>query len=205
MESIRTAVRSVMRRIARGLHAVSRGRITPNMVSYTSLLGHVGVLWSLSTHRLGLAVVFIIVFGLMDALDGELARLQKTANAGGMLMDASFDRIKEALIYIGLTQYFIVTGNFLGIRLSIVTLAGSMLVSYVKAKGETALTDGKMTANEKNRALQDGFARYEVRMAILIIAILSHNYLNQGLALIAVLVWLTAVSRFLKIYDRLHR
>ncbi len=199
---IRDAIRGLMKHVARILNNVTHGRVTPNHVSVLSLIGHVWIAALLIDGHFNWAIPAIIVFGLLDALDGALARLQKVDSAGGMLLDATSDRVKEALIYFGLTEYFLtMQPDKMGARLCLVVLAGSMLVSYVKAKGETALTGA--TANEKNQALKDGFARYEVRMAILLIGLAAPAAMVSVLGILAVLVWVTAADRFRRIYRRL--
>ena len=206
IESIRKTVRQGMQVIAHALNSLSGGKITPNMVSVVSLLGHVLIAWTLYRGLLPLSGLLVIVFGLMDALDGALARLQNKAAAAGMLLDASSDRVKEGLLYFGLAAYFLQTEPPLNpwkVLICIVALSGSMLVSYVKAKGETALTDKNLTANEKNRALQDGFFRYEVRMAMLVIGLFASSYIFVALVVISLFSWYTAADRFNRIYKRL--
>ncbi len=203
VENVRQAIKRAMNRLAKYLNKASGGKLTPNMVSVLSLAGHGLIAWSLYSGYLAISGVLIIVFGLMDALDGALAREQGTQSAAGMLLDASSDRVKEALIYFGIAGYYVQSSvQPAKILVCLVALAGSMLVSYVKAKGETALTD--MSANEKNRALQDGFFRYEVRMALLVVGLFASKYLFTVLVLAAILAWFTAADRFQKIYRRLR-
>ncbi|MDZ7785913.1 MAG: CDP-alcohol phosphatidyltransferase family protein [Candidatus Saccharibacteria bacterium] len=207
LETVRNAVRNIVKQIAGVLHRLSGGSITPNMVTVTSLLAHVPIAYFIATGSYVLAAGLLVVFGLMDALDGELARLQKKASAGGMLLDASTDRMKEVILYIGAAYALInrPVGDYspaLIAALVVAACGGSLLVSYVKAKGETAVKDGSLTANQVNRLFQNGLMRYEVRMFALVVGLLV-NELALAVGLIAVTAWYTAFARLFAIYRKL--
>lgn len=52
-----------------------------------------------------LAVIFLCISGLLDILDGSIARLQNTSSSLGTIYDIVADRIVELLIVIGLYAY----------------------------------------------------------------------------------------------------
>lgn len=218
METVRNLVRSVMRHVARVINRVSLGYVTPNMVTFVGLLAHVPIALFIAKGYFGRAVILLIIFGLFDTLDGELARLQKRASSAGMLLDAVTDRMKEAFLYAGIAFYFVerytqTTEQLYYPQLleledlivvTVLAATGSMLVSYVKAKGETALAGGSLTANEVNRLFQDGFLRFEVRMTILIIGmLLGMAGLVLAVFAIALLAWMTAIWRLINISRKL--
>lgn len=202
-ETLSNGVRILMTRLARGLNDITGGLIRPAHITMLSLLGHVPVVWALWTNRPFLAAWFIVVFGLMDALDGALAREQKSASKLGMFFDAVTDRLKEVLIYSGLAVY--VARYISGVSPWVVAaLAGtSLLVSYVKAKGEMAVSDSVHDKQVLNRAFSSGLARYEVRMALLIAGLIS-GLLAPLLNLMIALNLLTAATRFIEIARLLH-
>ena len=78
----------------------------------------------------------------------------------------------------------------------------SLVVSYVKAKGETAISDKKLSPSDINRIFADGIMRYEIRMFVLIVGLLT-NTLRYALVFIAVTSAITAVGRFHKISQKL--
>lgn len=208
LDATRNVVRTVMRSIARGLHTLSDGKITPNMVTLTSLVAHLPIAYFIATGSHVLAAALLVIFGLMDALDGELARLQKKASSAGMLLDASTDRMKEVILYVGVVFSLVASdvGTFSPEQLAAVVVAacgGSLLVSYVKAKGETAIKDQNFSPNEINRLFQDGLMRYEVRMFTLVIGLLF-GALAIAVIVIALLTWYTAFVRLIKIHQKLH-
>ncbi len=207
LDAVRNIIRNRMRAIARGVNQLSGGKITPNMVTITSLIAHIPITYAIATDKLLLSAILLVIFGLMDALDGELARLQGKASAAGMLLDASTDRMKEVLIYIGVAFTLSVNGSSIFateylVSFVVAACGGSLLVSYVKAKGETAVRDSTLTANEINRLFQDGLMRYEIRMMVIIIG-LVFNALDITILLIAILAWQTALKRLFTIHRRL--
>lgn len=203
LDVIRNAGRGVMQVIARGLNRITFGKLHPDVVTYTGLLMHVPIAYFIATEKLVLAAVLLLVFGLFDTLDGELARLQKRASNAGMVLDASTDRMKEVLLYIGAAYYFIATGQPDFAVWAVAACGGSLLVSYVKAKGETAVKDAGLSPNEINRLFQDGLLRFEVRMFVLIVGLVT-NYLWVSVVVIAILSWMTALQRLFSITRKLR-
>lgn len=202
LDSVRDLVRSFMTLIARFLNTISGGKLSPSTITIASLLMHLPVAWLISQSYFGYAAAGIVVFGLFDALDGALARLQGKASNAGMLLDAVTDRMKEVLLYTGAAYALIVQDKGYFATWAVAACGGSLLVSYVKAKGETAVAGGKLTANEVNKLFQDGLMRFEIRMFVLIIGLLA-NQLPATLIIIAVSSWLTALGRLIKISRKL--
>jgi CDP-diacylglycerol---glycerol-3-phosphate 3-phosphatidyltransferase len=203
LDQCRLAARYVMHIVARVLNAVTKGRINPNGVTLFAVAAHVPVAWLIAVGELRWAALGLIVFGLLDTLDGELARLQGRASNMGMLLDATTDRIKEVILYSGAAYYFTQLGNP---RLAIWAVAAcgfSICVSFVKAKGEVAVSDHKLTPNEKNRLFQDGLLRFEVRMTLLAVGLLI-GQLAVVTAVIAILAALTVADRIIKISRKLN-
>lgn len=198
LDICRVVMRSGMRWQAKALNHISGGRISPNMVTLASLLGHVLIAYLIAARHPLWAALLLIIFGLFDALDGELARLQKRASAAGMLLDATTDRVKEVLLYTGCAYFFITLGYPYFAVWAVTAVGSSLLVSYVKAKGETAVVGSGLPPNEINRLFQDGLARFEVRMALLIIGLVT-SLLAEMFVLITVLASLTILQRLIKI------
>ncbi len=202
LDTIRDAVRSFMLILAKGINSVSRGHITPNMITITGLLAHVYIAFLIAQQSFVLAAVLLVIFGLFDALDGQLARLQKKAGSAGMVLDATTDRMKEVLLYTGAAYALIQMGEPNAAVWAVSACGASLLVSYVKAKGETAVKGSGLSPNEINRLFQDGFLRFEIRMFILVVGLLS-GYLAISVILIAVLAWFTAFQRLYLITKKL--
>lgn len=203
LDVIRDGVRSVVvRPIARLLNNMSGGKLSPNTVTIIGLLAHGPIAWLIATSHNVWAAGLLLIFGLFDTLDGELARLQNRASAAGMLLDASTDRFKEVLLYSGAAYVIIGSSRPYMAVWAVVACGASLSVSYVKAKGETAIKDTKLSPNEVNRLFQDGLMRFEVRMFLLIIGLLS-NRLILAVLVIAILSSLTAIGRLAQISKKL--
>lgn len=202
LDSMRNTVRSIMTSIANILNTLSGGRLSPNTITLTGLLAHIPIAWLIATQHNLKAAALLAFFGLFDALDGALARLQKKAGSSGMLLDASTDRMKEVLLYSGSAYALIASGYQYWAVWAVVACGASLLVSYVKAKGETAVAGGSLTPNEVNRLFQDGLMRFEIRMFFLVIGLLTNN-LRYVVATIAILSLLTAIGRLQSIMKRL--
>lgn len=202
IEPVRKLVKTFMNRAAKDLDKLSGGKISPNMVTIVGLLAHIPIAWLIATNQYDLAAVLLIIFGLFDTLDGALARHQKRNNASGMLLDASTDRFKEVMLYCGVAFSFISINNPYFAVWAVAACGASLCVSYVKAKGETAVAKSKLTTSEINRLFQDGFLRFEVRMFLLVAGLLF-NVLPPIIVAIAVLSGLTAIDRLVKISKKI--
>lgn len=196
------SVRKPMRGIAGLLNKLSRGKISPSAITYISLIAHLPIAYLIATGSFIPAAILLVIFGLFDTLDGELARLQKTDSPRGMVLDASTDRMKESLLYIGVAYFFVQNNLEIFAVWTVAVCAGALLVSYVKAKAETAVKDKSLSANQVNRLFKGGLMRFEVRMFVLVIG-LVFSILSGAIVILAITTWLTAFWRLIKVLPEL--
>lgn len=194
LDAIRAAVQARMKTLAAIIDRVSNGKVTPNMITITGVIAHVGIAWLIAQESFVWAGLLLIIFGLFDALDGQLARLQKRASNTGMVLDATTDRMKEVFLYTGIAYALVNSAHPTSAVWAVFACGSSLLVSYVKAKGETAIHDSKLTSNQINRIFQDGLLRFEIRMFILVLGLLS-GYIAESVALIGAASFTTAIQR----------
>jgi CDP-diacylglycerol--glycerol-3-phosphate 3-phosphatidyltransferase len=76
----------------------------------------------------------VIFSGVADMLDGRIARARQLASARGAFMDSALDRFGETFSLAGVVVYL--SGRPLAVTAGALALGGSMLVSYVRARGE---------------------------------------------------------------------
>ena len=114
------------------------GRIglTPNLVSFLGLafaLGSSLVYWVWSEQPVlrALAPTLLILSGFCDALDGVMARTLGMQSTFGAFLDSLLDRYGEVFVLLG-----IIGGGLCDPSIGILALAGSLLVSYSRARGE---------------------------------------------------------------------
>ena len=201
---ITESVRIFMARFARFLNKVTKGKVLPAHITVLSFLGHIPAGWALYNCRPLLAASLITVFGLMDSLDGALAREQNNVSRLGMFFDAVTDRLKEIIIYATLAVFVARHQTNVGPWVVAAVAGTSILVSYVKAKGEMALSGTTTDVQKLNKAFDGGIARYEIRMALLIVGLLIESLLGPLLRLIVALNLFTAAFRFLQISQLLY-
>lgn len=202
LDFLRKHVRSYAHGVARLLNSFSSGRITPNQVTIVGLLMHIPIAFLIAQGQFVLAAALLAVFGLFDTLDGELARLQRRDSAAGMVLDASTDRIKEVFLYAGVGYSLAQSSRATDAVWAVLACGFSLSVSYVKAKGETAVAKSDLTVSQVNRLFQDGLLRFEVRMGLLIIGLVI-GQLQLATIAIAALSAYTAVDRLVRITQSL--
>lgn len=203
LDAVRAVVRNRMRHLARGLYAISGGRVTANAITLIGLLMHVPIAVLIARGQFSLAAPLLLVFGLFDTLDGEIARLSKSESPAGMLLDASTDRFKEVMLYTGITYALINSAQADFAVWAVLACGSSLCVSYVKAKGETAVAKTNLSSSQVNRLFQDGLLRFELRMFVLFVALLTNN-LPIALVVIGLLASFTAVQRLYLISQKLN-
>jgi CDP-diacylglycerol--glycerol-3-phosphate 3-phosphatidyltransferase len=81
----------------------------------------------------------LLFSGLLDLLDGAVARVSGAAsNPFGGILDSSLDRYGDAFVFIGLIFYLFERAAVGYAALAMSALAGSFLISYVRARSESA-------------------------------------------------------------------
>lgn len=178
--------------------------MTPNAITVFGLLMHIPIAIFIARGRLVLAGILLIIFGLFDVLDGELARLQKKSSVRGMLLDATTDRMKETMLYSGAAFYLANGTQPAAAVWAVIACGASLTVSYVKAKGEAAVASSRSIVPHAalNRMFADGLLSFEMRMFVLALGLLTGQLL-LAVAGIAVLASLTALQRLLTISEKL--
>jgi archaetidylinositol phosphate synthase len=101
--------------------------ISPNVLTFGALVLAVPACWAISQQRYLLAVLFILLSGAVDFIDGCVARgLDKTSKFGSY-WDAMIDRYVDCLLYLG----FVMDGHELAAFLA---TTGTVLTSYAKPR-----------------------------------------------------------------------
>lgn len=204
IDSLRQFFRTNIRKLAKVLDKLTDGRLTPDTVTWVSVLAHLPIAVLIGYGKLELAAVLLVIFGLFDILDGELARLQKVASPRGMVLDASTDRIKEFLIYSGAAYYISRSAESGWVWLAVAACGTTLTVSYIKAKGEVAYAiKTKATDHHKiNRLFNEGLVPFEGRITILIIG-LAINQLLLAVGIVAVLGIISTFERLFYITKKI--
>lgn len=84
----------------------------------------------------GWAGATILLAGLMDMIDGRLARVGKMDSRYGALYDSVLDRYSEMIMFLGICYYLIYYQYFLSSLFAFIAMIGSVMVSYTRARAE---------------------------------------------------------------------
>jgi len=137
----------ILQPIGRGL--ATRG-VTANAVSWTSLTLGAAAGGLLAVGLFGMAGLTASVSGLLDTVDGMVARLSGTSSDAGEVLDAAVDRYTELFFLGGLAVHY--RDHPLLVALALGALGGSFMVSYATAKAEALGVDpprGLMRRHER--------------------------------------------------------
>jgi CDP-diacylglycerol--glycerol-3-phosphate 3-phosphatidyltransferase len=179
---IRDGTRKIMEGVARG--AIALG-LTPNAVTVLGLVPAVAAGVTFARGQVRLGGVFLLISGVMDMLDGAVARVAENESKFGALLDSTIDRYAEIAVYLGLAILYRESAALMGV---ILALCGSLMVSYVKARAEGL----DLTCNI-------GLLQRPERLIILMVgAFLGPGYLMWAIYIIAVLANFTAFERLVR-------
>ncbi|MFN8424084.1 MAG: CDP-alcohol phosphatidyltransferase family protein [Anaerolineae bacterium] len=183
------ARRALQPRLAAVVAALGRWGVTPNALTLAGVCLHAPVVWLLArgdaTWPAGVALALA---GVFDALDGSLARATDRTSPFGAFLDSVVDRVSESLVCCGLVLHAQHVGQWSLAVWACVMLAGSMLVSYVRARGAGIGVD-----------TQAGwFGRLE-RVVVLVAGLLIGQLL-AAVVVISVGAWSTALVRALDVW-----
>lgn len=138
--------------------------------------------------QFSLALVFLILTGLPDALDGAVAKAAGTASKRGSFLDSVSDRLSDAIIFGGLAWYYAGEGGRL-VLLPFALYVAASLISYQRAKAESLGFDAK-----------GGIMERAERFVVLAVGLLVPPLLVGVLWLMLALSLVTMVQRFLKVW-----
>jgi len=166
--------------------------ITPNMMTMLGLIGNTIGAFFLARGEMLTGGLLVLLMTPIDALDGTMARLRGESSNFGAFVDSVTDRYSELIIYGGLLYHFLFLGDPVGGLLVFGAAAGSVLVSYVKARAEALGYEAKigiLTRVERNLVLAPA---------------LVFNQLFIGLGIIAIFANITALQRIWHVRSQAH-
>jgi CDP-diacylglycerol--glycerol-3-phosphate 3-phosphatidyltransferase len=187
LQRARDALRSAAGRyleqpLAAGL---SRLGISPNVATLLGLVLAGVAAYFAATGRLQLAALFVLAGALFDMVDGALARRAGLVSKRGAFLDSTADRVSEGAILLGLLVYFLDPGTAdkpgtadrTAAVLTFVAFAGSVMVSYVRARAEglglggTTRFEGLFTRSERVAVVAIGLAVGQPLIVVWILAV----------------------------------
>lgn len=115
---------------------VDRSGITPNAVTIIGFLGICEAAWLALERYWVLSSLVFIASGLIDSLDGLVARHQGRVTAFGAFLDSTLDRLAEGVILGAIGITLAQDGLDWALAACFTALTASFLVSYARARAE---------------------------------------------------------------------
>jgi len=167
-------------------------RLTPNAISITGLILNVAAAVLVTQRLFFLAGVTFVIGSVMDTLDGRYSRMSGKGTPFGAFLDSTLDRVEEGIVLAAVAAYFSARGNDLAVAATVVTVLGSLMVSYTRARAEALGVECKV-----------GLATRPVRVVILSIGLLFAKGASLGdFELLAPAVYVMAVLTTFTVIQR---
>jgi len=159
--------------------------VNPNFLTFLGLVVNFGAaaLFAVGHFFTGALVIFFA--GFLDMLDGQVARRQGRVTAFGAFYDSTLDRYADMALYMGLLVYYSVNGRTPYVVLAAVATAGSVMVSYARARAECLIEKCKV-----------GFMERPERIVLFWIGAFTNR--------MAAVLWVILVLSILAVADRIY-
>src|SRR6202453_4476403 len=138
--------------------------IPPNVITWSALILNLwaGVMFAAGRFVTGGSLM--ILSGLCDLLDGPVARRQGRVSLFGGFLDSIFDRYADLILFLGLLVYYSHVNRFGYAMLAGAAMAGSVMVSYAKARAESLVPSAEV-----------GFWERPERLVLMILGALTNR------------------------------
>lgn len=132
------------------VNVLIRARVRPNAIT---TVGTLFVVVSAAAYGLGhvrLGGLLYLVSGIVDTLDGQVARTNAQVTKFGAFYDSTLDRVGDGATFMGVAVYFLlapagtVVYRDAAVIIGMVAIIASLLVSYARARAEGLGLDCKV-------------------------------------------------------------
>jgi len=177
-------------------------RLTPNAISLTGFVLNVVAAVLVTQELFVLAGIAFIIGSVMDMLDGRYSRMSGKGTKFGAFLDSSLDRIEEGIVLTAVAAYFAKSNDELAVAGVTLTIVGSLMVSYTRARAEALGVECKV-----------GFADRPTRVVILSIGLLfakgaglaDFELLEPAIYVMAALTTITVLQRVFHVRSELAK
>ena len=156
---------------------LNRLGLTPITVTILGVVGSTIAAFFVARGQITIGGIIMLVAWPIDALDGTMARLRGEASDWGAFVDSVSDRYSELIILGALLYYFAMHNLHIPEVVTFAAAAGSVLVSYVKARAEAqsfSAREGLLTRAERYLVLGPTLLFNIPAIGVWIIAILAN-------------------------------
>lgn len=180
--------------------ALAARSVSATSVTAAQMVFSAGIALLYAHGWLFLAGWLVLAIGSLDIIDGRLARRTGSASDRGAFLDSVFDRYADTFAYIGLAIYF---RDSWMLWLVLLTMLGTSMVSYTRARAESLLVDCSVGSFQRpERTVVLGFG---TMFSVLLDRIVGHwTGLPEDALLAAVLLLLAAMTNASAVQRILH-
>lgn len=176
-----------------------RRRAHPNLLTSLGFIVTASSGLAFHQHHVRTAGFLILLGGFFDILDGRVARQTGLGSKFGAFYDSTLDRISEIVVFLGMlslyNDYRLQLGDVGMIYLIMLAMAGSLMISYTRARAEALGLDCKVGLMPRaERVVLTGLAALAFGEAW------NGFVLKAVIAVLAVTTNLTAFQRIVWVY-----
>ena len=173
-DKLRHFFQTFLDNVGNGIHNLG---IRADTITLVGLIGNIIAAVFIARGNLLVGGILLLCMGPLDAFDGAVARAEGKSSKFGAFLDSVTDRYSELIIFGGLLIYFLRLEDNTAVILTFVAAAGSVLVSYTRARAEGigySVKAGLMTRVERYLVLVPGIIFNIPRISIWIIALMAN-------------------------------
>jgi archaetidylinositol phosphate synthase len=164
---------------------IAKTGVKPNHLTVLGLIFGFASAYEIYSAHFKISAVLLILSGLMDMLDGALARNKGLVTDFGGFLDSVLDRYVDIAVFFAL-------GFHVSWTLSVLAMSGALMVSYTRARAEKVIEKCDV-----------GIAERSERLLLITIGLIFSDYLFYFVLIVAVLSHITALHRIVFTYRRI--
>ena len=168
-----------------------RTKLSPDHLTLIGLIVACGAAVAIGLGALRLGLLLVVLAALPDLLDGALAKASNQSSQRGAFFDSTIDRVTDAVLLGGVAWFLASQRGAHAAVLPFAVMAVSSLISYQRAKAEALGLTAK-----------GGLMERAERIILLCVGLLFDSMLFWTMILMLVLVTITAVQRFFKVWNQ---
>jgi CDP-diacylglycerol--glycerol-3-phosphate 3-phosphatidyltransferase len=154
-----------------------RLRVRPNQLTVLGLCCSAVAAAAFATDRQRVGGMVLALAGIVDLLDGAVARASGQVSPFGAFLDSVLDRYSDLLVLAGLVILFVRLEALVDVVATLAAMIGTVMVSYTRARAESvgvACRVGLMERGERLLTLVFGAVFGVLAVAVWAVAILAN-------------------------------
>lgn len=165
-------------------------KIKPNTITLFAFLIGIASGLFIAFNMLYIAILLLWISGILDVLDGSVARLTKNTSKIGAYMDLIFDRMVEAAIILGFA--YLIPSNYFVYLIFFV----AVIFNFT-----TFIVAGSIFQNTGNKSMHYdvGIAERTETFIVFTLMMLFSTYTFYILMAFNIIIFITGIIRFIKV------